>query len=325
MAEYNIIQSLSRAFEKLYDLIEKIGEEIVSLIRPISYLPEMFEQLNKSIQKGFADQLHAMVEIEMASRQASIAARGGLAEKERLKLEEKRHQLQEDTKRIEQRYTNIQEQLDQEAIRRVRELDGHALNLLEEDFAQFIRDRYALSAMPALEMLQGHLSETYALRTDALEQILEQVISKIDEILDDRQNFRNSIENIVHSKIWDEIKNVNIPFWVVESCTQEKGTQKIIWGPGKPDFYDFENISYIENSWINELKNLLEENIKNELFQMENWGNAKRLNSFSHFEQMWQELQALGMEESTLSKFEKKILHDELSRFLDRCHFQTIL
>ncbi len=223
----NQINHLGRIAEEILDVLKKFQSQIMEALNHLKKLPDLMEKVMKTIQKSANDQIQASGEMEIIKQTASLAAKRHHIAAENEAIEDFKHQLQEDIDYIKQRYSQINDELDQEAKKRVRELDAHLLNLPDHFPREFI-DGYRKRITPLMQKLKHDNDLSNQQRGELIGKALRQVIRQIDAFLDARNAFFEKIDDYQLDEKLDEPATYHLPLWVIES---DQG--KNLFVPGK--------------------------------------------------------------------------------------------
>lgn len=160
--------------------------------------------------------LEGMGEIE------SLRGKGdGLSER----LSDKVRQLNDDKRRVVERFFRTMEDLAREVEGRIRELDSHALQLLEKTFATEIEEPVKLQRALSFALMDFVPSESAETRTIALETRAAEVLKAIRAFVRERETFFNDV-----SRRWlvDDVApgEYEIPFSIIDIRDHKTGQIK---------------------------------------------------------------------------------------------------
>lgn len=180
----NRIQALTEAFNELNGSLQKYFSEVTDGLGAVKQLPDMMEDLQKTVSGQFSNLFEHHMKAEFASRKASIEAASTEAEELEAFMERKQESLESDTDRVRRRYLNLLDDLADETERRIRSLDSHAFRIVEETYPEQVQDRFSHLSVPAVRRLGQEAERSADARNLELEEQWQEARRAVREHLD---------------------------------------------------------------------------------------------------------------------------------------------
>jgi hypothetical protein len=168
MSEEHTIRALKDAINTLVSVQSELGDRLAKSTAVLEGLPQMMAEQSKVVSQELAEQSRLLAELEVARVEASSDGRKGQLLAEQAHLREKQARLQEDCEVIRSRSEQVQMELTREANRRVRELDGEVLALIETDYRELVHANYSALYAKNTAQLRSHYAQRVDLRSELL-------------------------------------------------------------------------------------------------------------------------------------------------------------
>lgn len=261
MSEHSI-NHLGKIAERILDTLSSFMKMIVEGLNYLKKIPELVQKVLDAINEGFNRQIQAIGEIEIYTRIANIEAKRHLVYAENESIQDFKQQLEEDIKSIHERYSKIQSDLNNQAIKRIREIDSHLLDL-PLIFPEELANGYSTKVEPFLDDFNRDSNSSQTERILYVNEVIDDTISSINEFLEIRKNLLNKIKQFqFDNKIEDEL-DFNLPIFYSETIdikTDEKMIETYL--PGRFVFESNGKISkstvnYVSEDSLHELQSIL--------------------------------------------------------------------
>jgi len=220
----NDMRNLTGLFSKILEVIREISGKIVEAVGYLKKIPELLEALGKKILEGFRDQIQAMGEMEVYIRLAQIRSKKELINLEKLSIEDLKSQLKEDSTEIDNRYSKIQAGLNEDAYKRIRELDGHLVELYEKYYPAIFTDFFK-------DKLNNYYNIYFTASRDAYEERLSNFLNQVKETLlamenffNQRMRYQDNVKNYLFDENPDEDEHFYLPLCLVETENSEENS-----------------------------------------------------------------------------------------------------
>jgi len=223
MSEH-LINSLQVLFNNLVKLLSSYLDKILSALEPLKRLPDLVESLGKKIVEGFRDQIQAMGEMEIYIRLSQIRSRRILISEEEVSIKELEKQLEEDLKEVYTKYDKIQQELNQEAHDRVRELDKHLLDLYEKYFPMIFSNPFSGRIEPYYDEYFASTRDAYEERITHFWDHVSQLMEALQNFLQARKYYTTNVESFLHQYKLQNPEHFFLPIIFVEYEDREKGS-----------------------------------------------------------------------------------------------------
>lgn len=255
MSEH-LIKSLESVFRQVLDVLNAIFNKIISGLKTLERLPDLIINLGDIIAKGFNDQIQSQSEMEIQIRMAKISSKKGLVQAELEAILDLKEQLDQDSEEISIRYKKIQDELNDEAQKRVNELDNHLINLHERHFPRAMYAGYIEEISPLLGTVYKDSMESYMERIVHLKKTVEIVKDRLQTFYEQRRLFFEKINRFKYDKSTQSIQDYYLPVLVVETENIKNNTfDKKAYLPGK--LKDDSSLAFTINEKLQQMDALL--------------------------------------------------------------------
>lgn len=212
----NEIQSIKTVMLQLINIVKSFAENVIQALNYLKRLPDLIETLGKKIMEGLRDQIQAMGEMEVYIRMARIRSKKELINLEKQSIEDLKEQLKDDAADIDKRYSKIQDGLNEDTYKRIRELDGHLVELYEKYYPQVFTDFFK-------ERLGKYYDVYFSSSRDAYEERLSNFLKEVKETLlamesffNQRNQYNKNVEEYLFEDNPDKNENFTLPVCFVE-------------------------------------------------------------------------------------------------------------
>lgn len=225
MSEYQTEQQGNIA-RQILNTLETFQQQIISALNFLKELPDLVRKVLESINESANRQIRATGEMEIIKKTASLDAKRHQISAENEAILDFKEQLNEDIEYIKERYTKFDDELNEEAKKRIRELDSHLLSLPDNFPKEFIQG-YRNKITPLMEKIKNDNELSNQDRTSLISNKLSEVISSIDEFIASRNAFFSKIDDFQQDETVSEKTIYNIPLWTIEA-----DNRKNVFTPG---------------------------------------------------------------------------------------------
>ena len=211
-----MVGALDNSIKALISILQKFFDQLLDLLMVLNRLPEFFENLYRTIVEGFNRQIQARGEMEIHIKMANLGSKQCLISSEREAIQEVKRQYEEDFKKIDDRYTQIQNDLNDQAKKRVRELDEHLLSLYEKYYPDDIEAGHRNRFDSFMDLAYSHSRNSYLERMTKIIHRVRTVKEHLLSFQRDRKQFFNNIDSFVSGETLNRDSDHVLPVWLVE-------------------------------------------------------------------------------------------------------------
>lgn len=224
----NKIGAMALAFQGLSDHLKRGFGDIGEKLEILSKMPKMLENVQKEMVQQFSNLFEQHIQSLLLARRANVTA----IQKKKASMEryasEKRDQLNADNDRVSERYSKLLENVSADCQVQIRQLDSHALDLVEQVYPRQIRDRFSFDSTPAVNALVAHTIETEQARATCLDEGLQRAETAVESFVERRRQFYNDLD--VGLSFDDALLGwYELPMTIVEITNKETGERS--WVP----------------------------------------------------------------------------------------------
>lgn len=221
MSEHNI-NHLGKVVQEILDVLRKFMKEIMDALNVLKRLPTLFSDLRDDLNKGFHNLIQAQAEMEIYIRMAGMKSKKSLVIAENEAISDFESQLKEDLQEIDQRYTRINDDLEDQCKKRIEEIDLHLLDLPNK-FPQDLYTTYQKELLPLFENLIKDNSISYSHRMTALKNAAEKTSLVVNRFISVRNDFSKQVKAFEIPEEVSEVKTFHVPLWIMEIKTGKNG------------------------------------------------------------------------------------------------------
>ena len=287
MSEHSI-KHLGEISKQILEVLRTFMHEVMNALNVLKRLPEIISDLRKDINEGLNNIIQSTAEMEIYIRMANLKSKKSLINAESEAISDFKHQLKEDFKKIDDRYTKINNELDSECKKRIREIDNHLLEIPEK----FPNELYSTFNDEVIPLFKKLANDTYTSFTERFRIITEEVsrtISKTTDFLTIREDFFEKVKNYEFQEKIEKEKQYYIPLWVVEFKDNKGNTRKKVLLPSKISYSfrkkikkpRFETLEFLKDLKFLEQSN----NIQKKIISNFKWekDNKSKIEAMKHF------------------------------------------
>lgn len=311
------IRGLNAAVQKIFNIMQKHFEVIISIIRPIQHLPDEVKAIRETVIKGFKDQTEHNTLMYIVAKQSEMSAQDAIAGIQRELLGKKVKSYKIDGERISERYQKIQEDLSNQSKSRVAQLDKHCFNVIDETYMPI---HNILLEKPIMNdnLVYESLEDMHQIRLHEIEHNTDNTLKMMKQFIDSRIEYKEKISKQIHDLSSNGTKLVSIPVYVIEYEDRKSKSKKIKYVlPSSIKNNNIGNLSINE-----ELQNLDETILENQdkISSKIKWYTNKDTiyqkldinlrNFFNNVSDISSTFVNKSVEKSTLKKIEKTIKKD---------------
>lgn len=159
------IDAVRTAFESFGRQLDQTTGRIVTSLERLTQLPQMIAHLQQTVASQFHQLFAHEVEIAAGGRLAAMQAADSKRAAARDALSERQARLGEEREGLESRYGELLAQIAADCEFRVRQLDSHAFEIVEQAYPKQVQRRFELDSTPAVKLLAEHADESAVART----------------------------------------------------------------------------------------------------------------------------------------------------------------
>lgn len=214
MAEQDI-HALQAAVKALLEAQGESTRELRRAMGSLEALPALFQNQAEVLQRGFSNNAKILAEIEVARAQADAQGLEGAWTQMAASLEEAVTDYAESVTAITQRYQKLQEELSRDAAKRVQQLDGPALELMNVDLEHVVR-WYRDVFGPESEDVLDALGILGTMRETTLGTYIEVLGQQVTQFVQLRAGCRERLASLLHATPTREPVEYVLPLYIVE-------------------------------------------------------------------------------------------------------------
>lgn len=222
MSEYQI-SSLQSVANKILDAFHIHTSKVIDALEHLRAIPDLIRGLGNIINDGFDRQIRASGEAVILGKVASVSSKRSLVESENLAIEEFKKQLHEDSTDIQERYGKIQQDLNEDAKNRVRELDEHLLGLYDEHFLVPPRGVFGQATEAMLHVFLQDSVSHFGNRTGAVGRALEAARQEAVSFIGSRSRFFSTLRRYTQLRGTDALATHQMPVLVLVTSDEGYG------------------------------------------------------------------------------------------------------
>jgi hypothetical protein len=188
------IEALKAVFESFSHQLQHTTGGMLTSLEALSHLPRMIEGVESTVVTQFKELFSHEVRVAAASRLAAMRA----AERKRAAAlrsrAERESRVGEERELLSARYEKLLGQVSADCESRVRQMDSHAFDIVEQAYPKQVQQRFELDSTPAVRLLAEHAEESAAARTVCLGEKLEPLAAAIRAARSDLAEFEATAE-----------------------------------------------------------------------------------------------------------------------------------
>jgi hypothetical protein len=165
-------------------------------LESLTQLPQMIASLQHTVASQFQQLFAHEVEVAAGSRLASMQAAERKRDAARGALAERQARLSEDRERLSRRYGELLTQIAADCEFRVRQLDSHAFDIVEQAYPRQVQRRFELDSTPAVKLLAEHADESAAARTLCLGEKLAALEGALENARAELADFQTEVRQL---------------------------------------------------------------------------------------------------------------------------------
>ncbi|MEN6455730.1 MAG: hypothetical protein ABFD10_15890 [Prolixibacteraceae bacterium] len=169
-------------------------KKIMEPLSVVKFIPDLIRELKQTIVKQFTNLFTGQVEADVITRQATIKVLNKKIESTDRHIKHKEENLTKTVERIEERYTILTDQLNQEHEAFLRKLDSHAYDIVEKIYPSQIRNRFSSDSLPCIDFLAEHAKASVSDRSVCLEQGMNDAQREVAAFIEKRQLLYHELE-----------------------------------------------------------------------------------------------------------------------------------
>ncbi|WP_158853677.1 hypothetical protein [Halorhabdus sp. CUG00001] len=212
------------ANDDLHPLLRDIQRKIVSVREDLKTIIGKIEGVQETIQDGvdkvleaINDNIQAQAELKLMDKVASIRSIPAHIEAEREQVEAEKKELEEKLDRIDDRYAQRHQELNEKADDRIRELGDHIFEIQEDEYEDQIEQPFHEHVTETWRQMRRDNAEIGKEHIEALESELDATHESIDDLLERRDRFLTEIRQsrVPAGEHVESPYRVQVPFWTV--------------------------------------------------------------------------------------------------------------
>jgi len=212
----NQINNLGSIVKEILNVLSSFQQQILAALNYLKVLPDLIRKVLQAINESTTRQINAAGEMEIIKKTANLDSKRHQISAENEAIIEFKEQLNDDIAYIQKKYDSINAELDEEAVKRVQEIDEHLLSLPDFFPREFILN-YSENISPLIEKIGAEYSEINKKRADIIGSRLTEVVDKINSFLNDRKKFFEEIEIYNQKEMGHDINDLELPLYIIES------------------------------------------------------------------------------------------------------------
>jgi uncharacterized protein Smg (DUF494 family) len=221
-------------------------KKIIEPLAVLRFIPDLIKELKHTIVRQFTNLLTGQVEADVISRQANIKVLNKKIESTDRYIKQKEENLNKTIERINERYTILSNQLNQEHETFLRKLDSHAYDIIEKIYPKQIQEKFSYDSLPGIDFLSEHAMLSVNERCVCLDQGMKDALKEVSSFMEKRQLFYHQIEDF-ECRHLDE-GTYELPWCFVEFKNRKSGETRFeCW-------FECELESGRKNNELNELR-----------------------------------------------------------------------
>ena len=231
----------------LSNISERIGNvrtEIQNLIGEVQKIREAIKEGVDAIVDAINDNTQAQAEVKLIDEMSEVHSLEPQITAEETTIEEERDELEATLDRIGERYQEKQEELDQKAEERIRDVGSHIFEIDEDEFEESVETPFVEHVTSTWAEFREHNNTVQSSREGSLRQAIDQAYDSIDGFIDRRERLLADIDHhrTDTSLTIDEPTPIQVPCWEI---TVERGAESktFVVGPSRIQHGDGEWLS----------------------------------------------------------------------------------
>lgn len=266
MSEHHIRQS-GEVAKQILTVLQKFQEQIITALNNLKQLPDLLKKVLEGISESANRQIQAAGEMEIIKKMANLNAKRHLISAENEAIYDFKTQLNEDIQLIKNRYSKLNDELDNEAKNRVQELDANLLELPDYFPESFILG-YSRNISPLMQKISKDNDLSIAERSLLINDAIKRVIESLSTFLKSRNDFFVKINDYQQDEKPTASVVYHMPIWVFKN---EKQTHLFPEGKINMD-KSLSNVShFVPDSKLENYYNLLSKEKADEIITDLEW------------------------------------------------------
>lgn len=214
MSEHSI-NHLGDIAKQILEVLRTFMKEVMGALNNLKKLPEMITSLRNDLNQGFHNLIQAQAEMEIYMRMAQLKSKKSLILAENEAISDFEKQLKEDFQEIDTRYSKINNELEEECVKRIEEIDSHLLGIPDK-FPEDISSVFSAEILPLFENLIKDANISYSERLIAIKMAAEKTSTVIRRFIKTRNDFFDQVNKFEVPEQLDENKTYLVPIWLLE-------------------------------------------------------------------------------------------------------------
>lgn len=200
-------------------------KKIIEPLAVVKFIPDLIKELKQTIVKQFTNLFTGQIEADVITRQANIKVLSKKIESTDRHMKHREENLNKTVERIEERYTVLTNQLNQEHESFLRKLDSHAFDIIEKIYPAQVQNRFSFDSLPGIGFLTEHARISVNDRSICLDQGMNDALREVTGFMEKRQLLYNKLEEFECLHL-DE-GTYELPWCFVQLENRETGETKL--------------------------------------------------------------------------------------------------
>lgn len=174
-----LIDAQIKAFSALSKNLETGFSNLLGGMKTLERMPDLMVKFQTQVGEQLATMFTHQIEASMFARHATLLSISRTAKALDGLLQEKTQQLTPDRERIIERYRELLGKVAKQCEERIRELDAHALSLIEDVYPTHVQQLFSFVSTPSIGLMSDHHRRVAEQRRDALASALSSVRERL--------------------------------------------------------------------------------------------------------------------------------------------------
>lgn len=187
--------TLRPALRKLHRTAEDILTEAKQATGELRKIKEVIKDGVAEIRDAIQESIQAQAELQMMEHVADVEAIKPQIDAEEERLRTEKRELDERLEQIGERYERRHQELDEQAIERVRDLGSHIFEIDENEFEAATEGPFTDHVTSTWATFRSHNSQIQRGRQETIKERTNDVVNSVEEFINQQHDLLEQIEN----------------------------------------------------------------------------------------------------------------------------------
>jgi len=280
MSEHSI-NHLGVIADKILEVQRTFMKEVMNALNHLKLLPDYIKEIRNDMNTGITRVIQSKAEMEIYIRMAQMSSKKILLNSENEAIAEFKDQLKYDFNEIDNRYSKIQNELNDECKKRIREIDEY-LFAIPEKFPMNLYLNFSNEVMPLFQNLLSDSQISHEERIKAISVAVNKSRDMINSFIKIRNDFMKDVKDFQFGDSGEEPAMYYVPVWLAEKEDLKEGTVTTeAYLPGQlimnSDILEMDKIKMVPEKALGPYQQILnEKRLQEFLIKSVKWGENEK-------------------------------------------------